>query len=120
MDRGSAGARVRRRRGAVVARTSRHRRRLRGERRRLVTRRLAFASARHDTWDIDWAIDLFVADAAGGAPLRITQTGPAYALPAWSPDGSRIACTRAPSEIDGPWNGQIAILDADGGNEIVL
>ncbi|HEX4490348.1 MAG TPA: S9 family peptidase [Acidimicrobiia bacterium] len=83
-------------------------------------RRLAFASARHDTWDIDWALDLFVADLAGGAPQRVTTTGPVYALPAWSPDGARLACTRMPPELDGPWNGQVAVLDLDGSNEAVL
>jgi dipeptidyl aminopeptidase/acylaminoacyl peptidase len=82
--------------------------------------RLAFASARHDTWDIDWAVDLFTADVAAGTLQRITPTGMVYSLPSWSADGARLACTRQPSEIDGPWHGQVAVLDVDGGTEVVL
>jgi dipeptidyl aminopeptidase/acylaminoacyl peptidase len=84
--------------------------------------RVAFASGRHDTWDIDWAIDLFVADVTteAAALQRVTETGPAYALPTWSPDGTRLACLRTPSEIDGPWHGQVAVLPSDGGDEWIL
>src|SRR5437773_1362401 len=55
-------------------------------------RRVAFASGRHDTWDLDWAVDLFVADATGdeGSLQRVTSTGPVYSSPSWAPDGSRL------------------------------
>jgi dipeptidyl aminopeptidase/acylaminoacyl peptidase len=84
--------------------------------------RVAFASGRHETWDLDWAIDLFVADVSteAGTLSRITETGPAYSLPTWSPDGTRLACLRAPSDLDGPWHGQVAIVAVDGGAERIL
>ncbi len=88
------------------------------------SRQVAFASGRHDTWDLDWAVDLFVADvssSAGAVTLeRVTETGASYALPSWSPDGSRLACVRAPSDIDGPWHGRIAVMARDGATEKIL
>jgi dipeptidyl aminopeptidase/acylaminoacyl peptidase len=85
-------------------------------------RRLAFASGRHDTWDLDWAVDLFVADLDGGpAQLRrATETGPVYSLPAWAPEGDRLACIRTPSELEGPWHGRVAVVGSDDGRETLL
>ena len=58
--------------------------------------RLAFASGRHDTWDLDLAVDLFAVEARAGAELqRLTPTDQAYSRPSWSPDGSRIAYDEA-------------------------
>jgi dipeptidyl aminopeptidase/acylaminoacyl peptidase len=86
------------------------------------SRFVAFASGRHDTWDLDLAVDLFVAD-VGAEPVvlqRITETGPGYALPAWSPDGTRLACIRTPSDLEGPWHGRVAVVERDGGRETIL
>ncbi|OLF19172.1 serine hydrolase [Actinophytocola xanthii] len=48
---------------------------------------------------------LWLVDTAGGAPRRLTS-GPADTVPSWSPDGRRLAFLR---------DGQVAVLDADGG-----
>ena len=53
--------------------------------------RLAFASARHPDWDLTRAVDLFVIDAGGGNPVRLTGTDLAWSKPSWSADGERIA-----------------------------
>jgi dipeptidyl aminopeptidase/acylaminoacyl peptidase len=86
------------------------------------SRFVAFSSARHDTWDLDWASDLFVADVNAGPDSlqRITETGPVYSLPAWSPDGTRLACIRTPSDLEGPWHGRIAVVERDGARETIL
>ena len=52
---------------------------------------LAFAAARHETWDLDRAVDLFRVATAGGHPERLTETALHYSRPSWSPDGSRLA-----------------------------
>src|SRR3989442_1393049 len=54
--------------------------------------RLAFPSARHDARDEDDARDVWMVDAAGGGDLqKLTDTGGPVALPAFSPDGRRVA-----------------------------
>ena len=85
---------------------------------------IAFASARHDTWDLDWAIDLFVVDAFADEAIRsfqrVTETGPMYSLPSWSPDGTRLAGLRHLSELEGPTHGRVVVLPREGGAESVL
>jgi dipeptidyl aminopeptidase/acylaminoacyl peptidase len=81
--------------------------------------RIAFVSARHETRDLDWAFDIFVADGASGVLHRITQTGPEYGLPSFSPDGDRLACTRLPTPTETPWHGRIAVLSSTGDEEIL-
>jgi dipeptidyl aminopeptidase/acylaminoacyl peptidase len=78
--------------------------------------RIAFASGRHETWDLDWAVDIFVADAFAETEslLRVTESGPMYSLPSWSPDGARLACLRSLSEIEGPSHGRVVVLPSDG------
>ena len=56
--------------------------------------------------DRDRAVDqLWLVGTTGGAPRRLTS-GPADTAPAWSPDGRRLAFLR---------DGQVAVLDPDGG-----
>jgi dipeptidyl aminopeptidase/acylaminoacyl peptidase len=94
-------------------------------------RAIAIASARHDTWDIDWAVDLFVADVVdrdsdepSTALRRLTNTGPEYMYPTFGADASRVACYRTPSQLEGPWNSQVAIVpvagEAAGGDAVLL
>ncbi|MBI2887963.1 MAG: S9 family peptidase [Chloroflexi bacterium] len=53
--------------------------------------RIAFASARHESRDLDSTMDIWVVEARGGEPARITPgRGPATA-PLWSPDGRTVA-----------------------------
>ena len=84
--------------------------------------RLAFASSRHATADLDWAVDLFTVEVAGGAPRRLTTTGPDYMLPSFSPDGTTIACIRCATPLDAPTHGRVAVLPAgaDGVDAAVL
>jgi dipeptidyl aminopeptidase/acylaminoacyl peptidase len=59
-------------------------------------------------------------DAEGGEPQRLTGGDSRYEAPAWSPDGSAIACRWAPGGFDYPRHGQIAVLDASTGERRVL
>jgi dipeptidyl aminopeptidase/acylaminoacyl peptidase len=56
-------------------------------------RRIAFVSNPQPDADLTWRTDIFVVDAAGGRPLRISggRGNRAFELPAWSPDGSWLA-----------------------------
>jgi dipeptidyl aminopeptidase/acylaminoacyl peptidase len=51
---------------------------------------LAFASKREGDWDISLEGDIYVIPRSGGEARKITSGGN-YSLPAFSPDGSRIA-----------------------------
>jgi dipeptidyl aminopeptidase/acylaminoacyl peptidase len=78
--------------------------------------RIAFASARHDTWDIDLAVDLWqVATDGGTGPERLTEQRSAYGFPAWSPDGRRLAFIRYTTPLDEPRHGVVGVLDLDSG-----
>ena len=73
---------------------------------------LAFSSARHDSWDLDRAVDLWIVDANGASdPQRLTETGPAYSLPSWSPDGRRLAYNVIDKPRVSPTHSQIGVLD---------
>ncbi len=81
---------------------------------------IAFASARHEDWDVELFSDLYVVDADGGEPVRLTAGDAAYEAPAWSPDGSLIACRYNVGGFDFPHHGQIAVVDAAAGERRVL
>jgi dipeptidyl aminopeptidase/acylaminoacyl peptidase len=81
---------------------------------------IAFAAGRHDTWDLDYAVDLYTVDASGGAePQRLTETGPAYARPSFSPDGSAIAFHLG-DDRSAPRHTQVGVLDRVSGDVRVL
>jgi dipeptidyl aminopeptidase/acylaminoacyl peptidase len=85
------------------------------------SRAIAFASGRHETWDLDLAVDLWVAPADGsGAPDRITKGGSAYSLPAWSPAGDQLACYVNPTPLESPRHKQVAVVDLASGNQQIL
>jgi dipeptidyl aminopeptidase/acylaminoacyl peptidase len=74
--------------------------------------RVAFASARHETWDLDLAVDLWVVASDGlGLPERLTETAAAYSHPSWSPDGTQIAYLRSSSDLDEPRHQQMGVVD---------
>lgn len=75
-------------------------------------RMVAFVSGRHATWDLDLAVDLWVADAGGDAePERLTKDGAAYSCPSWSPDGGSLAYLRNATPLESPRNRQVGVLD---------
>jgi dipeptidyl aminopeptidase/acylaminoacyl peptidase len=80
---------------------------------------LAFSAGRHDTWDLDRAVDLFTVGPAGGEPRRLTATGPTFRGPSWSPDGSTIAFVSGdPRSL--PRSAQVGIVHRDGGDHRLL
>lgn len=78
---------------------------------------LAFAAARHDTWDLDLRNDLWTAtiDPQGpGNPARLTSTEFSWTWPVVSPAGDRLAAVwfGSPDEVR---SGQVVVVDLDGG-----
>lgn len=84
------------------------------------SRSLAFASGRHQDWDLDLAVDLWVVRADGGEPERVASGGAAYSLPSWSPGGDRLACYVNSTPLENPRNRQVAVIDVASGKEQVL
>jgi dipeptidyl aminopeptidase/acylaminoacyl peptidase len=83
-------------------------------------RRLVFASARQDDWDVEMFRDLYVVDTEGGEPAALTKGDAWYEAPSWSPDGSAIACRFGKGDFDFPRHGQIAMLDPETGEPRLL
>jgi dipeptidyl aminopeptidase/acylaminoacyl peptidase len=81
---------------------------------------VAFASGRHDTWDLDAAVDVFTVPARGGAPVRVTETSGAHSSPAWSPDGRRIACLVDPTPMESPRHERLVVLGVADGSRTEL
>ncbi len=52
---------------------------------------IAFASARHETRDIDSIADIWVVGADGGEARHVTTSSGPATMPVWSPDGRNIA-----------------------------
>jgi dipeptidyl aminopeptidase/acylaminoacyl peptidase len=77
--------------------------------------RIAFTSARDDDWDIEPTGDIYLVPAEGGDPERLTPGGDFHERPAYSPDGSLVACHWAPGGFDFPRHTQIAVVDAETG-----
>jgi dipeptidyl aminopeptidase/acylaminoacyl peptidase len=83
--------------------------------------KIAFASGRHDTWDLDLAADLWVVPADGTAePERLTETSAGYASPTWSGDGSRLAYYLSPTPLESPRHRQVGVIDLATGQRRVL
>ena len=55
--------------------------------------RIAFVSDRHPDADLTWRSDVYLVDAEGGEPVRVTggRGERAFYGPAWSPDGAWLA-----------------------------
>lgn len=81
---------------------------------------IAFASARHDTWDIDRCVDLWRIRADGSAPAeQLTETGFNFGRPSYSPDGDDIAFVGAGVGVL-PANGQVGVLEVSTGDVTLL
>ena len=76
---------------------------------------IAFAS------DRDGNSEIYVMDADGGNPRRLTNHPARDWSPSWSPDGKRIVfCSdrdRHPFHVPGWFTSEIYVMDADGGNQ---
>lgn len=83
--------------------------------------KIAFSSARHDTWDLDWIIDLFTVPANGSEPpVRVTQHDAQYVLPSWSLDGKRLAFLRFATPLDEPRHLRVGVIDLGSGQRTEL
>jgi dipeptidyl aminopeptidase/acylaminoacyl peptidase len=83
--------------------------------------RIAFAAARHDDWDLDGAVDLWVVGADGRSePELLTQTDAGYSHPTWSADGVHLAYYFNPTPMETPRHRQVGVLDLATGNRQVL
>jgi dipeptidyl aminopeptidase/acylaminoacyl peptidase len=72
--------------------------------------RIAFASPRHDDWDLDRATDLCEVDVASGEVSLVVPTELTYAAPSYAPDG-RLAFHQLDHRTS-PRHTQIGVLDA--------
>ncbi len=81
---------------------------------------LAFVSAREPDWDIEPVSDVYLVAAEGGEPRRLTRGGGSIDGISWSADGARLAVQRYPGVFDDPKHTQIAIVDAETGDVVLL
>jgi dipeptidyl aminopeptidase/acylaminoacyl peptidase len=83
--------------------------------------RLAFVSARHETWDLDLADDLWTVSATDPSDLaQVTHTDANHLRPSWSPDGARLAVLRSPTPLDEPRHSQVAVVEVASGQRLDL
>jgi dipeptidyl aminopeptidase/acylaminoacyl peptidase len=83
--------------------------------------RVAFASARHDTWDLDLAVDLFVVAADGsGEPSRVTDTTATFTRPAWTSDDSALLALYQPDPRNTPHHARLVCVELHDGTAIEL
>jgi dipeptidyl aminopeptidase/acylaminoacyl peptidase len=81
---------------------------------------VAFSSARHDSWDLDLAVDLWRVRPDGASePELLSDTSEQLALPSWSPEGSTIAY-QWDEPLSYPRHGQIGVLDVATGARRLL
>ena len=83
-------------------------------------KRIAFASARDEDWDITTARDVYVAGADGNAISKLTAADGTCERPSWSPDGTRIAHLFKPGVMDDPRHVQVAVVDVSTGQVHVM
>ncbi|MQF70561.1 DUF5050 domain-containing protein [SAR202 cluster bacterium AD-812-D07_MRT_10900m] len=77
--------------------------------------KIAFASQR------DWDYEIYVMDADGSNPTRLTENNGWDRQPDWSPDGSKIAFSARHGVLrDGGDFFEIYVMDADGSNQTQL
>ena len=73
------------------------------------------SAARHATWDIDLARDLYVMPLDGDAPTALTKQSGNYHAPAVSPDGTRVAFLGADDPLTDPQNQHVGIISLETG-----
>ncbi len=70
---------------------------------------IAFASGRHDRWDMDSLVDLWTVPSAGGPATSLTETSSAYGSPSFSADGTTLAFTWSDPRRY-PGHGQVGVM----------
>ncbi len=72
------------------------------------------SAQRHDSWDLDFATDLYRVGLDGTVTALTTQTG-VYGMPSVSPDGSLVAFHGSDDPDTVPQNQHIGVVPVDGG-----
>jgi dipeptidyl aminopeptidase/acylaminoacyl peptidase len=72
------------------------------------------SARRHDGWDLDLAVDVYVVPLDGEIRALTHQTGN-YSNPSVSPDGTRVALLGADDPEVDPQNSAVGIIGIDGG-----
>lgn len=75
---------------------------------------LVVGSQRHDTWDLDFASDLYSVSLDGEVKALTGQTG-VYGSPTVSPDGTRVAFAGIDDSSTYPQNVHVAVMPIGGG-----
>jgi dipeptidyl aminopeptidase/acylaminoacyl peptidase len=75
------------------------------------------SAARHDDWDIDLTVDLYLVGLDGEITALTKQTGE-YRLPSVSPDGSLVAFVGADDPLTYPQNDRVGVVPLDGGADL--
>lgn len=76
-------------------------------------RRIAFASNRGPAPDLHWRADIWIIDADGGKPFRVSAGAERFFRhPAWSPDGSRVAAVGNRLESGNPTRDGLWVFEA--------
>jgi dipeptidyl aminopeptidase/acylaminoacyl peptidase len=70
------------------------------------------SAQRHDSWDRDWAQDIYVIG-LDGATSRVTAGDGRYGNPSVSPDGTRVAFIGATDNRTYPMNDQVLVAPLD-------
>ncbi|MGH9188203.1 MAG: S9 family peptidase, partial [Acidimicrobiales bacterium] len=75
---------------------------------------LVYATARHDTWDLDLLSDIWATPLDGSDARPVTATDTSWGSPVVSPDGDRAVCFTYgdPREVH---HAQLAVVDLDTG-----
>jgi len=75
----------------------------------------------HDLNKPSGGMDLFVMNATGGTPRRLTDTPHSFeSAPAWSPDGTKIAFARSFPNSAFTGEAEILVIDRDGSGESLV
>ena len=83
-------------------------------------KQLFFDGLRDENWDTTLINHLYVVDAAGGEPKKLTDDSASYGAASVSPDGSLVAFQYSPEDGTYPHHSQIGVMSPDGANERIL